>query len=368
MKRRTLLSLAAAGSLSAALPAWARKIKPMKLLILGGTRFIGLHITALALQRGHSVTFFNRGKTHTDRFPEIERIKGDRNGDIDGLENRRWDAVIDNSGYVPRLVKMSADLLAPNVGQYLFTSSISVYPDFSVPRNEQSPVGTLADPTVEKVDENTYGPLKALCEQAAQRALPGRVTIIRPGLIVGPDDNTDRFTWWPARAARGGEFIAPGAPADPFQIIDARDLAAFTLQALERRITGTYNLVSNPNDFRFGQLTDACIAAAKRQAAPADAPRATWIPANFLEAQKVEAWSEMPAWLPAKGDEAAFAGTSNAAARAAGLTITPLAKTVDDTLAWHLTRPAEERDRLKAGIAPDKEAAVLAAWKARAPG
>jgi len=368
MKRRTLLTLAAAGSLGAALPSWGRKIKPMKLLILGGTRFIGLHITALALRRGHSVTFFNRGRTHTERFPEIERIKGDRNGDIDGLRNRRWDAVIDNSGYVPRLVKMSAELLAPSVGQYLFTSSISVYPDFSVPRDEKSPVGTLTDPTVEKVDENTYGPLKALCEQAARQAMPGRVTVIRPGLIVGPDDNTDRFTWWPARAARGGEFIAPGAPTDPFQVIDARDLAAFTLLAVERRITGTYNLVSDVDDFKFGQLTDACIAAALRQAKPAAAPRATFIPADFLEAQKVAPWSEMPAWLPAKGEEAAFAGTSNAAARAKGLTLSPLAKTVDDTLAWHLSRPAEERDRLKAGIAPDKEAAVLAAWKARPPG
>jgi len=368
MKRRTLLTLAAAGSLATALPTWGRKIRPLKLLILGGTRFIGLHITALALQRGHTVTFFNRGKTHADRFPEIERIKGDRNGDIDGLKNRQWDAVIDNSGYVPRIVKASAELLAPSVQQYVFTSSISVYPDFSVPRDERSPVGTLADPTVEKVDENTYGPLKALCEQAAQRALPGRVTVIRPGLIVGPDDNTDRFTYWPARAARGGEFIAPGAPGDPFQVIDARDLAAFTLLAVEQRVTGTYNLLSNVNEFKFGQLTDACIEAARRRAKPADTPRATFIPADFLEAHKVEPWSEMPAWLPAKADEAAFAGTSNAAARARGLKITPLVKTVDDTLAWHLARPVGERDQLKAGIAPEKEAAVLAAWKARASG
>jgi 2'-hydroxyisoflavone reductase len=368
MRRRTWLRIAIAASLGATLPAWSRRAAPMKLLILGGTRFIGLHITALALQRGHTVTFFNRGKTHTDRFPEIERIKGDRNGEIDGLKNRRWDAVIDNSGYVPRLVKLSAELLAPSVQQYVFTSSISVYPDFSVARDERSPVGTLADPTVEKVDENTYGPLKALCEQAAQRAMPDRVTVIRPGLIVGPDDNTDRFTYWPARAARGGEFIAPGAPRDAFQIIDARDLAAFTLLAVERHVIGTYNLVSNANDFRFGQLTDACIAAAARLAKPALAPRATWIPADFLEAQNVAPWSEMPAWLPAKGDEAAFAGTSNAAARAAGLSITALPKTVHDTLAWHLARPATERATLKAGLAPDKEAAVLAAWKARPAG
>jgi 2'-hydroxyisoflavone reductase len=268
---------------------------------------------------------------------------------------------------VPRHVKLSAELLAPNVRQYVFVSSISVYPDFSVPRDEKSPVGKLADESIEKVDGDTYGPLKALCEQAAEKALPGRTTIIRPGLIVGPDDNTDRFTWWPARAARGGEFVAPGAAKDPFQVIDARDLAAFTINAVEKNISGTYNLVSNVNDFKFGELTDACIAAARKQAKPAEAPRATFIPAEFLAEQKVEPWSEMPVWLPAKGEEAAFAATSNAAALAQGLKITPLAKTVDDTLAWHLTRPAEEREKLKAGIAPDKEAAVLAAWKARKP-
>jgi 2'-hydroxyisoflavone reductase len=365
VKRRTLLTLAAASTLSASLPAFGRKIKPLRILVLGGTRFIGLHMTALAQQRGHTLTFFNRGKTKADRFPEVERIKGDRNGEIDGLKGREWDVVIDNSGYVPRHVRLTAELLAPKVRQYVFTSSISVYPDFSVPRDEKSPVGKLPDETVEKVDGDTYGPLKALCEQAVEKALPGRATIIRPGLIVGPDDNTDRFTWWPARAARGGEFIAPGAAQDPFQVIDARDLAAFTINAVEKDITGTFNLVSNVNGFRFGELTDACIAAANRQAKPADLPRATWIPAEFLEEQKVAPWSEMPVWLPAKGEEAAFAGTSNAAAVANGLKITPLAKTVDDTLAWHLTRPAEEREKLKAGIAPEKEAAVLAAWKAK---
>jgi 2'-hydroxyisoflavone reductase len=367
MKRRTLLSLAAAGAISAAMPSFGRKIKPMKILILGGTRFIGLHMTALALERGHTVTFFNRGKTKTDRFPEVERINGDRDAKIDGLKDREWDVVIDNSGYVPRHVRLSAELLAPKVGQYVFVSSISVYPDFSVPRDENSPVGKLADEAVEKVDGDTYGPLKALCEQAVQKALPDRATIIRPGLIVGPDDNTDRFTYWPARAARGGEFIAPGAPSDAFQVIDVRDLAAFTLKAVEERTIGVYNLVSNPNAFKFGELTDACIAAANKQAKPTEAPRAAWITAEFLEEQKVEPWSEMPVWLPAKGEEAAFAGTSNAAALVKGLKISPLQKTVDDTLAWHLKRPAEEREKLKSGIAPDKEAAVLAAWKAKTP-
>jgi len=161
------------------------------------------------------------------------------------------------------------------------------------------------------------------------------------------------------------QFIAPGSPNDPFQVIDARDLAAFTINAIENRVTGTYNLVSNVNDFKFGELTDACVAAARKQAKPAEMPRATFVPAEFLEAQEVAPWSDMPVWLPAKGDEAAFAGTSNKAAVARGLKITPLKKTVNDTMAWHLTRPAEEREKLKAGIAPEKEATVLAAWKAK---
>jgi 2'-hydroxyisoflavone reductase len=367
MKRRTLLTFAAAGALAQVVPAWAARkaAKPLRILILGGTRFIGLHMTALALARGHTLTFFNRGKTKTDRYPDVERIKGDRNGEIDGLKDREWDAVIDNSGYVPRHVKLTGELLAPKVKQYVFVSSISVYPDFAAPRTESSAVGKLADETVEKVDGETYGPLKALCEQAAERAFSGRTTILRPGLIVGPDDNTDRFTYWPARAARGGEFIAPGAPKDPFQVIDARDLAAFAINTVEQNHVGVYNLVSNPNGFKFGELTDACIASANKRAKPAAKPRAVYLPAGFLEEQKVAPWSEMPVWLPAQGDEAAFAGTSNRAAVAKGLKITPIQKTVDDTLAWHLSRPADEQEKLKAGIAAEKEATVLAAWKAQ---
>jgi len=367
MKRRTLLTLAGAAALAHVSPSWGAKkaAKPLRILILGGTRFIGLHMTALALERGHTLTFFNRGKTKTDRYPEIERIKGDRNGEIDGLKDREWDAVIDNSGYVPRHVKLTGELLAPMVKQYVFVSSISVYPNFAEPRDESSAVGKMADETIEKVDGETYGPLKALCEQAAERAMPGRTTIIRPGLIVGPDDNTDRFTYWPARAARGGEFIAPGSPRDAFQVIDARDLAAFAINAVENNYTGVYNLVSNVNGFKFGELTDACIASANKRVKPKAKPVAVYLPADFLEKQEVAPWSEMPVWLPAKGDEAAFAGTSNKAALAKGLKITPIKKTVDDTLAWHLSRPAEEQEKLKAGIAADKEAKVLAAWKAQ---
>jgi 2'-hydroxyisoflavone reductase len=214
MKRRDFLRTAGAVTAAAAAPGWLTAKpadRPLRILILGGTRFIGVHMTELALKRGHQVTFFNRGRTNPDLFPEVERIAGDRNGDIDGLKGRQWDAVIDNSGYVPRQVRATAELLAPNVKQYLFVSSVSVYPNFSEARDERSPLARIEDETTEKVDGSTYGALKALCEKAAEAAMPGRTTSLRPGLIVGPEDNTDRFTYWPARAARGGEFMAPGS-------------------------------------------------------------------------------------------------------------------------------------------------------------
>ena len=356
-----LTSLAAAASAAPSRSVIAAERPPLSILILGGTRFIGVEMTELALKRGHKVTFFNRGKTNADLFPKIERITGDRNGDIAGLKGRKWDAVIDNSGYFPRAVKLTAELLAPSVSQYLFVSSISVYPDFKAPRDETSAVGKLKDESIEKVDNDTYGPLKALCEKAAEAAMPGRVTVIRPGLIVGPHDSTDRFTYWPARAARGGELLAPNKPTDGIQIIDARDLARFVMDALEKRITGTFNLVSPPGRFTIGDILDESVRAATELAKPASPPRPVWAPASFLEAQKVEGWSDMPVWLDAKGDDAAFAATSAARALKAGLKIPPMRKTCFDTLAWHLTRPAADREKLKAGIAPDREKEVLAA-------
>jgi 2'-hydroxyisoflavone reductase len=359
--RRKFLAAASLAAAATAGPRWAisQRRKPLSILILGGTRFIGVEMTELALKRGHKITFFNRGKTNADLFPDIERIKGDRNGEIDGLKGRKWDAVIDNSGYFPRAVKLTAELLAPSISQYLFVSSISVYPDFKAPRDETSAVGKLKDESIEKVDNDTYGPLKALSEKAAEAAMPGRVTVIRPGLIVGPHDSTDRFTYWPARAARGGEMLAPGKPTDGIQIIDGRDLAAFVLDALENKVIGTYNLVSPPGMFTIGDVVNESIRAANALAKPTPPPKATWAPAPFLEAQKVQGWSDMPVWLDAKGDEAAFASTSAARAMKAGLKITPMRKTCHDTLAWHLTRPAAERDKLKAGIAPEREKQVL---------
>lgn len=339
--------------------------KPLRLLILGGTRFIGLHMTEAALAHGHSVTFFNRGRTRTDRFTQIERITGDRNGQIDGLRGRSWDAVIDNSGYVPRHVRLSAQLLAEQVPHYVFVSSVSVYPDFAKPRAESSALATLKDPNTELVGDATYGPLKALCERAVSQVYGGRATILRPGLIVGPDDNTDRFTYWPARAARGGDFIAPGAPTDRIQYIDVRDLASFTLRCIEQRAYGTFNVVTAPGQVTMGALIDACTRAAGLAASPTSPPRPVWLPADFLQAQKVQPWSDMPVWLPARGADLAFAATPNRKALAAGLSCRAVGETVSDTLAWHLARPAAERDALRTGISAAREAAVLAAWRKR---
>jgi 2'-hydroxyisoflavone reductase len=363
LDRRKFLALASLAAATSVMPsggAIAQTRKPLSILLLGGTRFIGVVITELALKRGHTVTFFNRGKTHANLFPDIERIKGDRDGEIDGLTGRKWDAVIDTSGYFPRAVKLTAELLAPSVSQYLFVSSISVYPDFKAPRDESSAVGTLKDATIEKVDNDTYGPLKALCEKAAEAAMPGRVTVIRPGLIVGPHDSTDRFTYWPARAARGGDMLAPGKPDDGIQIIDVRDLATFVIDALEKKTTGTFNLVSPPGMFTMGDVVSESIQAAADLVKPTPPANAVWAPAPFLAAQKVEGWSDMPVWLDASGDDAAFAQTSAARAMNAGLKITPMRKTCRDTLAWHLKRPAAERHKLKSGITPDREKEVLA--------
>src|SRR5258708_31037208 len=195
--------------------------RPLRILVLGGTKFLGVHIVELALQRGHTATLFNRGKTNADLFPQLERLKGDRDAQLDALKGRRWDAVIDDSGYVPRHVKLSAELLAPNVQRYVFVSTISVYASFAKPNTEDSPVGKLPDETIEKVDGGAYGPLKALCEKAAEAAMPWRVDVIHPGLIVGRRAPTDRFTYWPARAARGGALLASHKPRDRIQFVHA---------------------------------------------------------------------------------------------------------------------------------------------------
>jgi 2'-hydroxyisoflavone reductase len=334
--------------------------KRIRLLILGGTGFLGPHVVEFARQRGHTLTLFNRGKTNPHLFPDIEKLHGDRKGDLKSLEGRKWDAVLDNSGYVPRYVRASAELLRDNIRHYVFISTISVYADTSKPgMDETAPVGKLDDETVEKITGETYGPLKALCEKAVEATLPGRSTIIRPGLIVGPGDPTDRFTYWPVRVARGGEVLAPGDPSDPIQLIDVRDLAEWLVKLIDQSTMGVYNATGPKVTLTMGEMLHACQAASNGDA------RFTWVDADFLEQQKVSAWEDMPVWLPPRGETAGAAKVNAQKAIAKGLTFRPIATTAKDTLDWFKSEPAERQSELKAGIAPERAVEVLLAWKTR---
>lgn len=374
--RRSFLKNAAAAAALAGLGAQglafgkakSKEEKPKKgkgktILILGGTKFLGPAVVDAATKRGHTVTLFNRGKTDPGRFPNLETLLGDRDGNLKALEGRKWDAVVDTSGYVPRVVRDSVNLLKDNVGHYIFISTLSVYSDNSKPwMDESGPLMTVEDPNNENVREN-YGALKALCEQAAEKIMPGRVANIRPGLIVGIDDPSDRFTYWPVRVAKGGDVLAPGTPADPVQFIDVRDLGEWTVKVIEDKTVGVYN-ATGPNtgakdEVGMGALLDACNKVGGGKA------NFVWADADFLAEQKVEAWSDMPVWVPPTGDSAGFARTSCAAAIAKGLTFRSTPDTVKSTLDWFRTEPAEHQAKLKSGIAPDREAAVLAAWRAK---
>jgi len=334
---------------------------PLRLLILGGTQFIGVHLTQIALQRGHQVTLFNRGKSNPGLFPGVEKLTGDRNGKLGALRGQRWDAVIDDSGYVPRHVRLSAQLLAPQVRRYLFISSISAYASFAAANDENSPLARLKDEAVEQVTGETYGGLKALCEKTLAGIMPGRALVLRPGFVVGPDDPTDRFTYWPARAARGGTMLAPGTPGDPVQFIDARDLARFALDCVEHNLTGTFNVVTPPGAYTMGGLIAASSEAAEALAHPSPPPVPAWVAADFLERQQVD----LPIWVPPTGDTAGFARISAARALGAGLAITPIATTARDTLQWQLGRPEAQQTHLKAGLSPEKEQALLAQYQAK---
>jgi 2'-hydroxyisoflavone reductase len=349
------LAAAATATLARAAPPPAT---PKKILILGGTKFIGPAMVAIARAHGHTVTLFNRGKTNPGLFADLEQLHGDRDGKLDALRGRKWDAVIDDSGYVPRHVKDSATLLAPSVSHYLFISTISVYADGSKPIDESSALETLKTPT-EEVTPQSYGALKVGCEQAAAAALPGKLTIVRPGLIVGPDDPSDRFTYWPVRVARGGEVLAPGKPDDPISYIDVRDLAAFVIGLVEKRTLGTFNATGPAAQLTIGGLLDAC-----KKASGSDA-KFTWVDAPFLEKEKVTPWGDMPVWVPPVGDGAYLGRISRERGIKAGLTFRPVVDTCRDTLAWWNKQPAERRATLHAGIKPEREKEVLAAWHAR---
>ncbi len=342
----------------------------MKLLILGGTRFVGRHLVEAALARQHEVTLFNRGKHASVALTGVEAIHGDRHSDLDKLRGRRWDAVVDTCGYLPRAVRAAAETLSQSVERYVFISSLSVYADVSRPGvDETAPVATLTGEQLEEanaIDSSgqpsavTYGEmyagLKALCEREAEEVLPGRTLVIRPGLIVGPDDYTDRFTYWVVRVARGGEVLAPGRPGRYLQLIDARDLAEWTVRMIERGATGVYNANGLTHDLTMGRALEECRAVSGSDAS------FTWVDDGFLLWEKVAAWGEMPLWLP---EEAApqikgFMFINCDKAFGSGLRLRPLSETIRDTLAWHKTERPDEG--LKAGLDPDKEQSLLRKW------
>ncbi len=399
------LPMAAGASLRATQPAPGKKLR---ILILGGTGFIGPWMAEFAVARGHHVTLFNRGQRekylgttdgtktlYGNRDPNLysqtKVVEGKEVDDdtspkgLSELAGKKWDAVIDNSGFVPRIVKASAELLAPNVGQYLFISTLSVYADNSKPGlDESDTLSTIDDPTNEEVGKN-YGALKALCEQAAETAMPGRVTNIRPGYIVGPRDATDRLTYWPVRASRGGEVLVPGNPADAVQFIDVRDLADFTIRCVENKILGTFNATGPERKLPVSEFLAACLAASKATGNKGDATF-THIPYDWLAANDRPPGA-LPILLPGEGDYAGFHGRSVAKAVAAGMKYRSAEETCKAILTWWPealklrgkvakeveadrkakglpTPPQPPADRLRAGIPAEKEAELLAKWNA----
>ena len=331
----------------------------MKILVLGGTVFLGRATVEAALARGHELTLFNRGKQNADLFSGVEKLRGDRDGDLSALKGRRWDACIDPSGYFPRLVRASAELLAPAVDHYTFISSVSVFADFKTPgMDETATVATIADESVEQITGESYGALKALCEQAVERALPGRSLIIRPGLIVGPHDPSDRFTYWPVRVAHGGEVLAPHRSGYLTQIIDVRDLAEWTVRMVETKRTGVFNATGPDYPLTMGHLLDE-----SKRVTGSDA-RFTWVSEEFLQAQGATPWTEVTLWMPEEGSEG-FSTLNVQKAIGAGLSFRPLADTIRDTVAWDASRPPETVRRN--GIKPEREQAWLAAWHTQHP-
>jgi 2'-hydroxyisoflavone reductase len=324
----------------------------LRLLVLGGTKFLGRAVAERALARGHSVTLFNRGHTNPELFPEIENLRGDREGELGPLHGREWDAVVDTSGYVPHVVRRSAELLAHSVGHYAFMSTVSVYADFSRPLREDSPLEAL-DPehSAEKLrdDYANYGALKALCEQVVAGVFPGRFTNVRAGLIAGPHDPTGRFTYWPHRVARGGDIVAPAPPERAVQFIDVRDLGAWIVDLCEDHRSGTFN-ATHPG-VPWGDLIDACARVVD------GAARIVWVPDGFLTGQGVGEWMELPLWI----QDPQWRGLHQAdvsRAVGAGLNFRPL----DDSVRGAFEQAGLTAD---AGLSAEREAQLLQAWRER---
>ena len=327
----------------------------MKILVLGGTAFLGRAFVDAALARGHELTLFNRGQRNAELFTELEQIHADRSVDLSGLDGRKWDAVFDSSGYVPRVVRMSAEKLRDKVDQYLFISSISVFKDFSIAnQNEDAPLASLDDPYTEEITGVTYGGLKVLCEQVVQDVYGDRAIIVRPGLIVGPTDYTDRFNYWPARTARGGKVLAPDLKNQPVQIIDVRDLAEWCVTLLENQVSSVFSATGPQVPYTLEEVLNTC--------AEGTDTTFEWVSTNLLTRHEVQPWSNLPLALDYDGTSNGMFQVDVSRATSTGLNMRPLTETVKDTLAWTSSRPPDHVWR--AGLTPEREEELLKAWDA----
>jgi len=379
--RRDLLKLSGLGLGAVALSSLGSRVlahdhgaipkadRPLNILILGGTGFTGPFQVRYALARGHRVTIFNRGSRSLDWPGPVEELVGDRNeGNLDALKDRQWDVCIDNPTTLPFWIRDAGQILQGSVGHFLFTSTLSVYASNAESGADES-AATLdysgEDPMAETMENlrsnmGLYGPLKAESEREVARWFPDQHTIIRPTLIVGPGDQTDRFTYWPLRMARGGQVLAPGDGNDPVQIIDARDLAEFTIRQAEAQTGGAFNAAGPNYEFTFEAMLHGI------RAVTGVAAELHWAPADFLAEQGISPWSDMPVWIPSQGDYAGFSTRSNAKAIAAGMTFRPFADTVSATLEWFRDQPEERQAEVRAGISAEREAGVLTALRASA--
>tara|TARA_Y100000590_G_scaffold370359_1_gene432146 strand:+ start:880 stop:2052 length:1173 start_codon:yes stop_codon:yes gene_type:complete len=343
---------------------------PLKILFIGGTGFIGPHMVRVARKEGHEVTLFNRGITNPHLFPDLEKLRGDRDGGLDILKGREWDAVIDTSGYLPRLVRDSAELLKDTVQQYLYISTTDAYQTYNIiDINEDAPMAILQDPTTEDVG-SFYGPLKAQCEREVREVFPNRSTVIRPTWIVGPGDRRTDLVYWLQRINIGGEVLAPGDPTDPIQIIDARDLADFVIHLLENKTLGTYNAVGPESELSISEFLYGIRAITN------SAINFTWVDAEFLSKKKIYPWRDLPLWWPPRDDYpgppgmsigggTGFGLISRKLSISAGLRYRPLAVTAKDTLDWFFTWAEEWKDRQRSGLTMEIESEILAAWHAQ---
>ena len=358
--RRDFLGSVAAVPFAAALSGLAPRTRPGRLLVLGGTRFLGPPIVRTAEALGYEVTLFNRGKSNPARFPKLEQLEGDRDtGNLESLRGKKWDAVIDTSGYAPKHVEQSCNLLKDSVGRYLFVSTVSVYTDQSAASvDESTPTGIITPEEFEaattiKAAVANYGPMKAECDRIVERVFGARATVVRPGLIVGPDDSSDRFTYWPLRILRGGTALVPEDLQAEVQFVDVRDLGDFCVKLVQDQAGGIFNAVGFRGRVSFADLLSTCKLTLNTEA--------TWesVSEAFLREHKVRPYTELPLWLP-KGQRGHFAVEK---AIAAGLSFRSIAETIVDTVAWHKTRPADTK--LRAGLTPEREAELQKAWRSR---